>query len=76
MVKKSNQVRKAGQEYVHANGRGKHSQFTAKSFFGESGIEYSTAAKARGANSQGNILVKNEYGGATDICLSKYKRKP
>jgi len=44
--------------------------YTAKSFFGKSGIEYDTATKAAKANSISlqKVLVKNiEYGGACEI---------
>ena len=44
----------------------------AVSFFGETGIEYSTAKEAIENNPKGsNIIVKNlEHGGATELSLS------
>lgn len=56
-------VEKQGEKFV-SNG----TVLTAKSFFGNTGIEYDTAEAAKKANSTGSICVLNkEYGGATDL---------
>lgn len=75
MVKKQNQVRKAGQKFLFANYPGGGEILTVLSFFGDSGIEYPTAAKARAANPKGTLCVKNaEYRGSTELSLSKFIR--
>ncbi len=63
-------VKKAGQRFTFQG-----NTLTVKSFFGETGIEYDTAAEAKKNNTPGSmIFVKNEdHGGATDLTLSLLK---